>query len=426
MKFPYQCLLLLVVITVSVVQSFQLWGDQKRLVLTSEQFQYFATNDQQDGGESLSTLTTSNNQTQLNCELKSSDYLWPYCGLSIHLSGNASKGYDLSAYHTLEIELDYPRPLDAEKSLRLYFRNYNPAYSSLEDEYTHKYNGITLNYDSDRLSIPIKSFQVMTWWLVDNKIPIEFASPEYRNVTKFELATGSQSALGEHQINIKNITLIGRYIEGEALFLMLIVVWIIAAISLIMWEFRKHQRDIDRSQRRTAHLARLNQRLVSENIMFSELAHKDALTGIRNRHAVRGWLDSCQKKHATSMMSILFIDIDHFKPINDTFGHSVGDDVLREFAVILSEFITEPDIIVRWGGEEFVIFCVDKNSVVAVQEAEKIRQKVSSHLWVHGDPLTCSIGVSEVYTDNVYGAITQADNHLYHAKQAGRNCVVAG
>ncbi|MCW8344722.1 GGDEF domain-containing protein [Vibrio sp. ZSDZ65] len=392
----------------------------------SKQFQRFATNDQQDGGQSQSTLTASNNQTQLNCELKSSDYPWPYCGLSIHLSGDASKGKDLSAYHTLEIELDYPQPLNAEKSLRLYFRNYNPAYSNLEDEYTHKYNGITLNHDSERLSIPIKNFQVMTWWLVDNKIPIEFASPEYRNVTKFELATGSNSALGDHQITIKNITLIGRYIEGEALFLILLVIWVIAAISLIMWEFRKHQRDIDRSQRRTAHLARLNQRLVSENIMFAELAHKDALTGIRNRHAVRGWLDSHQKSTSSSVMSILFIDIDNFKPINDTYGHSVGDDVLREFAVIVSEFITDPDIVVRWGGEEFVIFCISKNRAHATQEAEKIRQKVSSHLWVHGDPLTCSIGVSEVYADNVYGAITQADNHLYHAKQAGRNCVVAG
>ncbi|MCL9774849.1 sensor domain-containing diguanylate cyclase [Vibrio methylphosphonaticus] len=426
MKFPYQCLLLMVVVTVAVVQSFQLWGDQKRLVLTSEQFKRFATNDQQDGGQSLSTLTANKNQVQLSCELKSSDYPWPYCGLSIHLTDDASKGKDLSAYHTLEIELDYPQPLDAEKSLRLYLRNYNPAYSNLEDEYTHKYNGITLNYDNQRLSIPIKNFQVMTWWLVDNKIPLEFASPEYSNVTKFELATGSNSALGDHQITIKNITLIGRYIEGEGLFLMLLVIWVIAATSLIMWEFRKHHRDIERSQQRTAHLARLNQRLVSENIRFAELAHKDALTGIRNRHAVREWLDSYQESTSTHVMSILFIDIDYFKSINDTYGHSVGDDVLREFAVILSEFMTEPDIVVRWGGEEFVIFCIDKNRSLAEQEAEKIRQKVSSHLWVHGDPLTCSIGVSDVYDGNVYAAITQADNYLYRAKQAGRNCVVAG
>ncbi|MGF1748038.1 diguanylate cyclase [Vibrio cionasavignyae] len=424
MKFPYRLLLLLVFVTVAFVQFYHLWGEQKRLVLTTNKFELFATNDQQDGGQSQSILTTSNNQTRLNCELKSSDYPWPYCGLSIHLSADASKGIDLSSYHTLEIELDYSLPADVDKTLRLYFRNYNPAYSNLEDEYTHKYNGITLNHESGLLSIPIKNFQVMTWWLVDNKIPIKFASPEYSNITKFELATGSGSMLGEHQIVIKNITLIGRYIEGESLFLMLLAGWVMAAISLIAWEFRKHRRDIERSHRRTAHLARLNQRLTSENIMFAELAHKDALTGIRNRHAVREWLENQQRNCSKGVMSLLFIDIDYFKSINDSYGHSVGDDVLREFAVILSDVVSEQDIVVRWGGEEFVIFCLDKNCEMAAREAEKIRQKVSSHLWIHGDSLTCSIGVSEVCADNVYGAITQADNRLYRAKQAGRNCVV--
>lgn len=425
MKFSVKLLLSLILVTLVVISSYQLWGDQKRLVVSSDKFGFFATNDQFQGGESLSTLKKMDQGVQLDCTLKTSDYAWPYCGVSVHFYSDPQIGLDLSDYHTLELDIDYDIPPNDDRSLRVYFRNYNPIYSNTEDEYTHKYNGVTLQADAGKIIIPMRNFQVMTWWVVDNKIPIAHAAPEFTNINKFELATGSNSALGEHSIKIHSITLVGRYISGETLFLLILVVWVIVAVFALLWELRNYQLDIEREKRRACYLSQVNQRLESENIKFSELAHRDELTGIRNRHAVRAWLERQQLQIQASSIGVLFIDIDHFKRINDTYGHGVGDDVLREFAMVLSDLVGSKDKVVRWGGEEFVVFCQQKSQNELVKMAEQIRHYVHAHLWVHGDEMSCSIGVALGQNHQVYETINFADDMLYEAKRQGRNCIRA-
>ncbi|GAL34189.1 GGDEF family protein [Vibrio maritimus] len=425
MKFSVKLLLSLILVTLVVISSYRLWGDQKRLVVSSDKFGFFATNDQFQGGTSLSSLIKINQGVQLDCTLKKSDYAWPYCGVSVHFYSDPKIGLDLSGYHTLELDIDYDIPPNDDRSLRVYFRNYNPIYSNTQDEYTHKYNGVTLQADAGKIIIPMRNFQVMTWWVVDNKIPIQHAAPEFTNINKFELATGSNSALGAHSIKIHSITLVGRYIAGETLFLFMLGVWIVVAIIALLWELRNYQLGMEREKRRASYLSQVNLRLESENIKFSELAHKDELTGIRNRHAVRAWLERQQLQIQASSIGVLFIDIDHFKRINDTYGHGVGDDVLREFAMVLSELVGSKDKVVRWGGEEFVVFCQQKSQSELLKMAEQIRHYVHAHLWVHGDEMSCSIGVALGQNHQVYETINFADDMLYEAKQQGRNCVRA-
>lgn len=425
MKFSIKLLLSLVVVTPVVIASYHLWGDQKRLVIASDRFEIFATNDQQGGGLSQSSIVGLNRGVELDCVLNKSDYPWPWCGLSVHFDPNPARGLDLSEYHTLELEIDYYAPPKDDKSLRIYFRNYNPNYSDTEDDYTHKYNGVTLQADSGKIAIPLRNFQVMTWWLVDNKIPIEHAAPEFTNVNKFELATGSNSALGSHLIKIHNVTLVGRYVSGETLFLFMLVLWIVGAMVALVWELGNYKTDIDRAKRRANYLASVNKKLENENIKFAELAHQDELTGIRNRHAVRSWLETLQTEPTSSPIGVMFIDIDHFKAVNDTYGHAAGDDVLREFAMILTDYFTPNDKVVRWGGEEFVVFCPKKERDEITKMAEQIRHCIHTHLWIHGDDMSCSIGVAIGDSRNVYDIINQADQMLYLAKQSGRNCVKA-
>jgi diguanylate cyclase (GGDEF)-like protein len=124
-------------------------------------------------------------------------------------------------------------------------------------------------------------------------------------------------------------------------------------------------------------------------------------------------------------IGVLFIDIDHFKRINDTYGHGVGDDVLREFAMVLSEVVDSKNKVVRWGGEEFVVFCQHMSHRELVKLAEHVRHYVHAHLWVHGDEMSCSIGVALGGNQQIYDTINFADDMLYEAKQKGRNCVRA-
>ena len=113
------------------------------------------------------------------------------------------------------------------------------------------------------------------------------------------------------------------------------------------------------------------------------IATKDELTGACNRRAIREWLDSLARRvrWGSSRLSMIYVDLDHFKAINDTFGHNVGDQVLREFAELVYGQLREGDRLVRWGGEEFIVFCPNADIEGASQVAERIRSKVESYQW---------------------------------------------
>jgi diguanylate cyclase (GGDEF)-like protein len=101
----------------------------------------------------------------------------------------------------------------------------------------------------------------------------------------------------------------------------------------------------------------------------------------------------------------------------------MGDDILREFVMVVASSIYPDDRLVRWGGEEFVVFCPDTNIDQAVKKSEMIRKNVESHLWVHGESLTCSIGVAQMQNERVSETMARADEVLYQAKRNGRNRV---
>ena len=122
--------------------------------------------------------------------------------------------------------------------------------------------------------------------------------------------------------------------------------------------------------------------------------------------------------------SALFIDIDHFKNVNDKYGHQVGDDILREFVLVISTHIRSNDCLVRWGGEEFIVFFPETNSLQAKNRAETLRNIIATHEWCHKKSLTCSIGVAQMGDERITEMIARADEALYKAKGSGRNKVV--
>lgn len=160
------------------------------------------------------------------------------------------------------------------------------------------------------------------------------------------------------------------------------------------------------------------------------MASRDFLTGLYNR---RSFFDLTEKalhfaKRQNSNLSCLMIDIDKFKQINDKFGHSTGDMVLKSLATILTEKIRSSDIVARYGGEEFVVFLQNTDTTDAQVIAEKIRKEVESkHLQINGIHIsyTISIGISQFNANNVSttAIIDKADKALYDAKAGGRNRV---
>lgn len=413
--------------TLAVIYIYLAFGDSRLLKITPDNFSYLAVTDQIDGGQSTVQLKRVNRSILLSCQLKESSYAWPYCGLSIFTSNDRTRGIDLSLYHSIHLDIDYPNTGAFKPKLRVYLRNYNPAYSNQENEYTVKYNGVQFlpNETEGVLTIPIQNLQVMTWWLADNDISIEHSAPEFTNITAIELATGSDTPLGPVDIQINSIEFEGDYIKGETLFLGLLMMWMSVSIGYMLYELRNSQQLISQVRARRDHLQSVNQTLRTQNVEFSELAHKDALTGALNRHAIRDWLSEQSRKVRwnSGSLSLLYLDIDLFKDVNDNYGHKVGDDLLKEFSMVVGSELNDDARLVRWGGEEFIIFCPDTDLDAAIELASKIRLLVERHIWVHGDELTCSIGVAQMGDERSTETIARADEALYKAKHNGRNCV---
>lgn len=171
--------------------------------------------------------------------------------------------------------------------------------------------------------------------------------------------------------------------------------------------------------------------LKAANETLERLARIDALTGLPNRRVAEERLrfEFLRLKRTRSPYAVLFLDIDRFKEINDTYGHETGDRVLRRLGTILAESIRETDLVARFGGEEFLALLVDTEVEAATMIAEKIRETVARDaILPDGRHFTVSIGISMARDSDAHGdvAVRRADDALYEAKGTGRNrvCVI--
>lgn len=164
--------------------------------------------------------------------------------------------------------------------------------------------------------------------------------------------------------------------------------------------------------KRTAALERANRELQT-------MAFKDPLTGISNRIMLDNWL---AKQCPANEIVLLMADVDHFKTINDRFGHKVGDQALVAVAQTLVDNTRQSDLVVRWGGEEFLIVLTALSSEQGFRIAEALRQQIAAlELLPEQEKITLSMGLASGRVDQFDQAMTRADQALYHSKRAGRN-----
>ncbi|TFH31644.1 MAG: sensor domain-containing diguanylate cyclase, partial [Anaerolineales bacterium] len=190
--------------------------------------------------------------------------------------------------------------------------------------------------------------------------------------------------------------------------------------------------DLTYAERSKANVEVMQANLVQANARLSRLASTDKLTGLRNRMVFDEQLAVHLKlmRRMYSSLSLLMIDIDHFKQFNDQYGHPAGDDVLKLVGDILVSNCRISDVVTRYGGEEFAIILPDTRHQGAFNVAEKIRKAVEDHAWDRR-AITASIGAAtmvfrkgtvEFRVDDAATLLSQADKALYQSKEAGRNC----
>jgi diguanylate cyclase (GGDEF)-like protein len=200
--------------------------------------------------------------------------------------------------------------------------------------------------------------------------------------------------------------------------------FVVMACMMVLVLWRWHQRQLDLGIRhRTAHLER-------ENEQMRYYAEHDDLTGLWNRRMILQRLhqevNRAQRDHTP--LSVVLLDLDHFKRVNDTFGHPGGDLVLEKVSAILQNFVRSYDWVGRCGGEEFLLILPGANLLNAQTRAEQLRQTIALSEFLHDGALiqiTTSLGVVCSFPAMCDGLIRTVDSALYEAKKKGRNCVVA-
>lgn len=152
-----------------------------------------------------------------------------------------------------------------------------------------------------------------------------------------------------------------------------------------------------------------------KNALLKRLSITDKLTGLNNRIKI------------DEVFSVILIDIDHFKKVNDTYGYPVGDEVLKDFASILKKSARITDVVGRWGGEEFMKIASETDSVGATKFATTIKKSINEHEFPKVGKITASFGLTQISIgDSLEEVVNRADLALYNAKETGRNRVVCG
>jgi diguanylate cyclase (GGDEF)-like protein/PAS domain S-box-containing protein len=171
------------------------------------------------------------------------------------------------------------------------------------------------------------------------------------------------------------------------------------------------------------HQKMMEETLASQNRQLESMISTDYLTGLFNRRALFEKLDYEMRRsnRSNSPLSVIMLDIDHFKKVNDTYGHLVGDVILKQLAEIFRNSVRNTDIVARYGGEEFVIVAPACTCEDARKMAEKIREKIQDFGFETGIKATVSGGAAQYAGQGIDALIEEADKCLYSAKKAGRN-----
>lgn len=335
---------------------------------------------------------------------------YPFCQMQLPLAPSVTRGKDLSWAEEIHVASHFQGTGD--RSFRIFFKNFNPAYSDTAHPISLKFNEIEYQPDREgaRAFFSIQDVRVASWWIGNQNIPTRLAHVEMTNVSSLELLTGTRIQLGAGRFELMWIEFRGKWISKQWLYGALLFAWFgfltIQTLHLL-WKERRH-----------------SLRLQEQNFLLQTRSQTDPLTGALNRRGARDVLQ-CAYEHSQQgkPCGIVMIDLDHFKQVNDQWGHAVGDQVLSRTIQEIRPFLPVDSAVVRWGGEEFLLLLCDHDQ----EQSHKICLAILEHLRTVVHPTAgivhCSMGISVMNGCEIAKVIEQADQALYQAKHQGRNQV---
>lgn len=353
------------------------------------------------------------------------------CAITVDLSKSADTGMDLSNYERLNLHLNYN---GSANKVRIAIRNYSPVYSKTSDSNSTKFNAIQIHTSelNKENHIALSAFAAADWWLSQYNIPLSRSAPEMDNAMVITVDFGEPVQPGIHSFEIEKMELQGEWLHIEHWYLAILCAWMLGIFIYAIKRLLELHAQTKHDTQVINQLSSTNEQLKQETDKFRRLSTVDPLTQLYNRFGIdqiiaslsgNSYLQTPNNPH----YSLLMIDIDHFKRINDQRGHDTGDLVLQHIAKIIQTHLRGGDYVGRWGGEEFVAILPGANKTIAMHMAEIIREAIFTTPCELDKPLSvsASFGVSERNEGEDFAScFKRADNALYKAKAQGRNCCV--
>ena len=381
--------------------------------------------DSVDGGTSAIALERTDSSIIVDYELREG-YAYPYAGVKIFLGDGKTRGKNLSHYDSIFVWVK-PR---GEGTVRLYMRGYDSAFYRQDDETSLKFNEVEffpLEETYPAVFVP-QEFRVASWWVAQNEINVHKARVDLSNIPLIEIQTGTNAPLGYGTLEIRGLCFKGKKIAKVDLVTILVVIWFVTFLIILVIRFFDYSRERVANKRKQEELEKNLAAMQIEKSEYEKSSKEDPLTGCLNRAGFSSILLREQENLSKNgcPVSFVILDIDHFKDVNDTYGHSVGDEVLVNLTRLIRDKIRNTDALVRWGGEEFVILCSDTPIQNAQFLAEKLRVAIEGAVLIKQQQVTCSFGIAEMIPgEDPKKLFERADKALYSAKEGGRNRVVS-
>lgn len=398
---------------------------RKLTIVPNANFHHFIYIEQSDDGETIQRwVDKANNAWQ--CEVISpNSYL--VCSSYFNIGRNSLKdGIDLSRFSKMHMNIQYR---GSSNKFIVYLRNYNPAYSNEEDSNSTKFHFSVLRKKdfNKSLTINLSEFKVADWWIDTHEMPREMSRTELTNVSILGFQFEEGLAPGKHDISIQSIYFTGSWIEKESLYLAVLSAWLLGAFGFSVFRMVLLHRRQTLAKRQIDELETSNTRLRDEKNKFEYLSERDALTNTFNRQGIEKIIGGLVQDSRVQGFGVILMDIDHFKSINDTYGHDKGDEVLIEFAQLIMQNTRSDDSFARWGGEEFILICPNLSDLKTLKIAEKLRKMLEQHDFNGALKVTGSFGVGHYKAggfsfDELFKRV---DTALYQAKHEGRNRVIS-
>lgn len=345
------------------------------------------------------------------------------CGFDIGMGDGDRSGFDARAYTGVRLSVEYSGGAD---QFLIYFRN---AFNDPSTHFDSKFQRTVLPIRNGAYSYEssFDNFEVPPWWIdLAKGKSAELLAPDRRNVVHIGFSIQSPKAVGQHHFNILEFSLTAPLLglNNNIGWWLLFTFIYFAIVGFIYNYFRLRVKLKEHSEEMFGLLNKLEV-ADTESAHFKKLSMYDPLTGLLNRRAAVDLVDEFSRHNSLSDTALVMMDIDHFKMVNDKFGHNLGDEVLQLVGAVVKSNLREGDAAVRWGGEEILVICPRTSIYGAKDVAEKLRHEIS--LLRFSDEaltITASCGVANIERHETFDeGFKNADTALYIAKNNGRNQV---